>query len=1143
MFNQRSFAVFMIVFLGALAFGSSPVIDGLVKHIDAGAITGLSDGDPVSIVTDLAGIQDMIQVAADNQPVYVSNGINGLPVIRFDGSNDFLRAVDDTTNIFSGDQQFIIFAVCSIDTFGGGVEDRSLVALGREGISGDREVSILAFENASTTGNRLYGGWPHWTTSIAAGTPVLVENAYSGGGQESYTLALDGSAITPGIFNNNNPHAFTASTMTLGYTAPGSGNAKETTHFDGDVAEIMVFNRTLSAGELNLVGYHLASKYGLTTTYSDPGAYTVATAPQSGSTNLDPSAVIFEWQGRNLAGGEVYELEYVQIDLETSTPIGSPVVIATSEENYTPTDLLMGATYQWSVSIQGGFDGFPQIFTCAGKVSIFDPIDGDAAIEQDASISWSETNVPGRSYKVYLGKTDPPSFVAEVTGTDYIPSTALDPNSLYYCRIDTVRGSEEVPSDVISFMTGGFARNPYPADGAANAPTGLFIWEGDRVNSYMDSYDIYMGDTPETLAFLATVSEPEYELSTDLGDGVTKYWKVVGKHDGVAIDAYEPVWSFTTGKLLAYCPLESNTDPNFAVTTAELAGSFVPNPALADGADPNVYLVEGIVGDAVRFGGDNLLELKVVDANSSYWDGTGDAMTIAMWAKWKVADNYPTAYRYGPFVSKNNANEDTSGWSLQFNSYYNRTQLRTNGSTMTASDGMFVESDKWHFHCVTHSPIERQYFVDGQLHRGPGYDLVPAYEIAGAPVCIGGRIKEDGAWQKGVKATIDEVRIYDRVLSENQMLDLYKNSPMAKLPQPETSSVDAPYDGVFAWTPGDIALGVEKQRLIVSLSRDLSSPIIDTILAAEDTYDIAGNLELETTYYWRVDSLASDESLIWQGDVWNFTTQALAGDIVINKIVDMDDLQGVASEWLSDTRSIPTEDLVIKWTEYADLADFFIPRLSVYGNSWAELELNPQSDPNHTVAVSRTVKWWCDADESDYESSRQYECNFRFMESIDLNHYETITLWVRPWNVMTNGYHHNPSWLIHWFGDPAAVWASGTQHAVTPEGDPISWTDASAANDGAGKWVKMVYNVGGGTNAWTDMEFWFNQSGTQKDAQAAAGDFYFEFGEMVLTPKTGLTDPVCHLGVTFSDADFNQDCDVDLYDFAAFGANWMKDAN
>ncbi len=457
---------------------------------------------------------------------------------------------------------------------------------------------------------------------------------------------------------------------------------------------------------------------------------------------------------------------------------------------------------------------------------------------------------------------------------------------------------------------------------------------------------------------------------------------------------------------------------------------------------------------------------------------------------------------------------------------------------MTASDGMFVESNKWHFHCVTHSPWGRQYFIDGQLHRGTGYDLVPAYDITGAPVCIGGRIKDDGTWQKGVKATIDEVRIFSRPLSEAQMIELYKNSPMAKLPEPATASVDAPYDGIISWTPGDAALGVAKQRLIVSLSRDLSSPIVDTVLTTEDSYDIAGNLELETSYYWRVDSLAADDSMIWEGDVWNFTTGPLVGDIVINKLVDLDDLQGVASEWLTDMRSIPTADHVIKWTEYPDVADYFIPRLGVYNNSWVEVNPSPVSDPNHTIAVSQTLRWHCDGDSSDYEGIRQYEANFRFMEaidSVDLTHYETVTLWVKPYNVLDNGYHKSPSWLYSWIQDGTIP--------QTFDGIPIGWTDASAAD----KWFKLVWPadrlINSDGSPWTDVEIWFNQSGGQKDAQAIAGDFYFEFGEMVLTPKSGLTDPVCHLGVVFSDADFNQDCDVDLFDFAALGANWMKDAN
>ena len=104
----------MVSLIAGAGYAASPVTNGLVKHVDASAITSLSNGDPISVATDLSGTQDMIQDTADNQPIYVTGAMNGLPVIRFDGTDDFLRAVNDTKDLFSGDQTFTILSVCSI---------------------------------------------------------------------------------------------------------------------------------------------------------------------------------------------------------------------------------------------------------------------------------------------------------------------------------------------------------------------------------------------------------------------------------------------------------------------------------------------------------------------------------------------------------------------------------------------------------------------------------------------------------------------------------------------------------------------------------------------------------------------------------------------------------------------------------------------------------------------------------------------------------------------------------------------------------------------------------------------------------------------------------------------------------------------
>ena len=59
----------------------------------ADAITGLNDTDPVATWPDSSGnSNDATQGTAADRPLYRTNIVNGLPIVRFDGANDFLES-------------------------------------------------------------------------------------------------------------------------------------------------------------------------------------------------------------------------------------------------------------------------------------------------------------------------------------------------------------------------------------------------------------------------------------------------------------------------------------------------------------------------------------------------------------------------------------------------------------------------------------------------------------------------------------------------------------------------------------------------------------------------------------------------------------------------------------------------------------------------------------------------------------------------------------------------------------------------------------------------------------------------------------------------------------------------------------------
>mgnify|MGYP001615743132 FL=1 len=75
----------------AAAFAPSDIA-GLKLWLKADAITGLVDGDPIATWTDQSGSgNNAVQATGTKQPLYKTAIKNGLPIVRFDGTDDILQ--------------------------------------------------------------------------------------------------------------------------------------------------------------------------------------------------------------------------------------------------------------------------------------------------------------------------------------------------------------------------------------------------------------------------------------------------------------------------------------------------------------------------------------------------------------------------------------------------------------------------------------------------------------------------------------------------------------------------------------------------------------------------------------------------------------------------------------------------------------------------------------------------------------------------------------------------------------------------------------------------------------------------------------------------------------------------------------------
>ncbi|MEM7392686.1 MAG: DUF2341 domain-containing protein, partial [Verrucomicrobiota bacterium] len=224
-----------IVFATPGAKASPANISGLVFWLDGGDIDGAGNGptgDPpngafAALWGDLAAGNDATQAVAANQPSVLANALNGRTALRFDGNDALTMPGIDTRTVFAVTR--IDPATDDLDGFIGetccdlGIRRANDVAWNHPGNGND-------FSNPAGSTFRINGAN---TTAIAEGVWHILE-VVRGSGTRTFE--------------------------SLGHYLGGR-------YYHGDIAEVIIYDRELSATEIDELGSYLSNKYGLGTAY------------------------------------------------------------------------------------------------------------------------------------------------------------------------------------------------------------------------------------------------------------------------------------------------------------------------------------------------------------------------------------------------------------------------------------------------------------------------------------------------------------------------------------------------------------------------------------------------------------------------------------------------------------------------------------------------------------------------------------------------------------------------------------------------------------------------------------------------------------------------------------------------------------
>lgn len=343
----------------AYTFAQPTDFSGLRLWLKADAITGVNEGGEITSWPDSSGNGYNGTAGSGVVPLYRTGVLNGKPVARFDGVDDRLNTTALSNLISASD--YTVFVVYK-HTSGG----TPILLHSDSGGFGQFDL-----RNTSTGNNIQIGNYDGTADGAISGDPstgvfyIATAKHTSGsifvGAGDTRDANLDSVA-------SGNTSVLSAN-LYVGINAVGLLNP-----FGGDIAEIIVYNVSLSEADRKKIESYLANKYNLTLPYE----------PVGGTSTDDPDAVEFDGASQYL---------HLGMDVRGVGILGNPAPWTVAFWVYADTS---GATGQDQViwSENGVQNGAPRLgteieFTNDGtkffpRVRVY-----DALTEAATTVSWA----------------------------------------------------------------------------------------------------------------------------------------------------------------------------------------------------------------------------------------------------------------------------------------------------------------------------------------------------------------------------------------------------------------------------------------------------------------------------------------------------------------------------------------------------------------------------------------------------------------------------------------------------------------------------------------------------------------------------------------------------------------------------------
>jgi len=355
-----------------------PVKDGLILWLDASDDTtfSYSSGTLVSQWRDKSGLNNHAnQSTAANQSSRNSN-TNSRKTVSFDGTNDYL----DGTNILTLANGYTLFTIIKSSATG----ERDIITSTPFAGSTD----IYLYQQGSSG---KFGNWPTVFTSnaISLNTWYSLSTTVSSAGSE--TLYLNGSSQTSSSRTVTN---------TKGYKIGSNSSAGE--YWNGEIAEIIIFNKQLTTTERKQVHSYLGQKWGILN--SDRSIIDLAGNDDNGllgdgtTTNM-PAFDYYNKGGFKFDGTN----DYIKVGTNTSLQVNNVTIGAFFKtiNNSQSTQFITGYGDTGIAGYWLGMSGGPILFSIGGGSGNYRQLNSTVTPNND-QIYYVIGTYDGTNQKVYI---------------------------------------------------------------------------------------------------------------------------------------------------------------------------------------------------------------------------------------------------------------------------------------------------------------------------------------------------------------------------------------------------------------------------------------------------------------------------------------------------------------------------------------------------------------------------------------------------------------------------------------------------------------------------------------------------------------------------------------------------------------------